>query len=232
MATDAALFDRRDYPTASASEGYGEWAATYEETVAVGLDAPLLQRLSAIEWENVTEAADLGCGTGRTGAWLKSKGVAAIDGVDITPEMLALAEKRGIYRKLAVGDVGAAPLPAGRYPLVTMSLADEHLAELAPAYREAARLLAPGGRFLLVGYHPFFLMNGLVTHFHRDDGSAVNVQSYVHLTSDHFRAGSDAALKLVAFDECIIDEEWLKTKPKWRRYLNWPVSFAMVWEKR
>ena len=231
MAIDAALFDRRDYPTATAALGYGEWAATYEETVAVGLDAPLLDRLSAIDFANVAAAADLACGTGRTGAWLKSKGVAAIDGVDITPEMLALAEKRGIYRKLAVGDVGAAPLPAGRYALVTMSLADEHLAELAPAYREAARLLASGGRFLIIGYHPFFLMNGLVTHFHRADGSAVNVQSYVHLLSDHFRAGCEAGLTLAAFDECVIDEGWLRTKPKWRPYLNWPVSFAMVWEK-
>jgi SAM-dependent methyltransferase len=231
MAIDASLFDRRDYPTASAAKGYGEWAATYEETVAVGLDAPLLQRLTAIEWRNVTEAADLACGTGRTGEWLKAKGVAAIDGVDVTPEMLALAKKRGVYRSLVVGDVSATPLDAGRYPLVTMSLADEHLAELAPAYREASRLLAPGGKFLLVGYHPFFLMNGLVTHFHRANGEAVNIQSYVHLLSDHFRAGRDAGLALGVFDECVIDEEWLKTKPKWRRYLNWPVSFAMVFEK-
>ena len=42
---DASFFDRRDYPTADAARGYGEWAATYEETVAVGLDAPLLARL-------------------------------------------------------------------------------------------------------------------------------------------------------------------------------------------
>ncbi len=46
MAIDASLFDSRDYPTASAAGGYGEWAATYEETVAVGLDAPLLARLT------------------------------------------------------------------------------------------------------------------------------------------------------------------------------------------
>ncbi len=231
MAKNASLFDRRDYPTASAALGYGEWAATYEETVAVGLDTPLLARLTAVDWKDVAEAADLACGTGRTGQWLKEQGVAAIDGVDITPEMLANAEKRGVYRTLRVGDVSATPLPAARYPLVTMSLADEHLAELGPAYREAARLLVPGGQFLLIGYHPFFLMNGLVTHFHRHDGEAVTIKSYVHLASDHFRAGRDAGLSLVAFDECVIDDEWLKTKPKWRPYLNWPVSFAMVWEK-
>jgi len=24
-------------------------------------------------------------------------------------------------------------------------------------------------------------------------------------------------------------EEWLAGKPKWREYMNWPVSFALVW---
>ncbi len=231
MAIDASFFDRRGYPTASAAGGYGEWAATYEETVAVGLDTALLPRLTAINWRGVAEAADLACGTGRIGEWLKAQGVDAIDGVDITREMLAIAEKKGVYRSLLLGDLAATPLMAGRYALVTMSLADEHLADIEPAYREAARLLAPGGRFVLIGYHPFFLMNGLVTHFHRAGGDAVTIKSYVHLPSDHFRAGGKAGLTPVAFDECVIDEDWLKTKPKWRRYLNWPVSFAMVWEK-
>jgi hypothetical protein len=53
----------------------------------------------------------------------------------------------------------------------------------------------------------------------------------VHQLSDHFAAGRDAGLALVEFRECIIDEAWLKTKPKWRPYLNWPASFAMVWRK-
>jgi len=228
---DASFFDRRRYPVASAARGYGEWAPTYEETVAVGLDEPLLAKLTSIDWGSVEEAVDLACGTGRTGTWLKAHGVRAVDGVDITPEMLAIAEEKHIYRRLSAGDVAGTELPAGCYQLAVMSLADEHLAELRPANCEAARLLRPGGQFLLLGYHPFFLMNGLVTHFHRADGNAVTIKSYVHQLSDHFRAGSAAGLRLIEFDECVIDEDWLKRKPKWRPYMNWPVSFAMVWQK-
>lgn len=228
---DASFFDKRDYPVASARRGYGEWAATYEETVAAGLDEPLLAKLASVDWSSVTEAADLACGTGRTGAWLKAHGVGAVDGVDITPEMLSLAEGGGVYRSLSVGDLGAHVLAAEHYQLVTMSLADEHLAELRPAYAAAARLLRPAGQFLLLGYHPFFLMNGLVTHFHRADGEAVTIQSYVHQLSEHFQTGCAVGLQLVEFIECVIDEDWLKTKPKWWPYLNWPVSFAMVWRK-
>jgi SAM-dependent methyltransferase len=228
---DADFFDRRKYPTASAAEGYGEWAATYEETVAAGLDEPLLAAISTIEWPTIDRAADLACGTGRSGAWLAARGVGVIDGIDLTPEMLAMAEKRGIYRRLAVADVAATGLPAAAYGVCAMILADEHLAALPPAYREASRLMQPSGSFVLVGYHPYFLMNGLITHFHRADGEAVTIRSYVHQLSDHFAAGRDAGLSLVEFRECIIDEAWLKTKPKWRPYLNWPASFAMVWRK-
>ena len=228
---DADFFDRRKYPTASAAEGYGEWAATYEETVAAGLDEPLLAALSTIEWPTIDRAADLACGTGRAGAWMAARGVGVIDGIDLTPEMLAIAEKRGIYRRLAVADVTATGLPAAAYAVCAMTLADEHLAALPPAYREASRLMQPDGSFVLVGYHPYFLMNGLITHFHRADGEAVTIRSYVHQLSDHFAAGRDAGLALVEFRECIIDEAWLKTKPKWRPYLNWPASFAMVWRK-
>ncbi len=228
---DSRYFDRRGYPIVGAAAGYGKWAETYEETVAEGLDRPLLERLRTIEWPSIRRAADLACGTGRTGAWLRERGVQHVDGVDITPEMLAVAEKRGAHERLLVGDVQATPLDSSEYDLSTLVLADEHLAELQPVYREASRLLRQGGKFLIVGYHPFFLMNGMPTHYHRADGSAVTIESHVHLFADHFKAGCSAGLSLVEVEECVIDEDWLATKPKWRKHLHWPVSFALVWHK-
>jgi SAM-dependent methyltransferase len=228
---DAEIFDKRGYPVAAAASGYGEWAESYERTVAVGLDGPLLDRIASVPWREASPAVDLACGTGRTGAWVRARGVAEIDGVDLTHAMLARASERGVYRELRIGDVAATGYASASYALCTMSLADEHLATLGPVYREAARLLAPAGRFVLVGYHPFFLINGQATHFHRPSGEAVAIKSYVHLFSDHHRAGLDAGLSLIELQECVIDEAWLATKPKWRPYLHWPVSFAMVWGK-
>jgi len=228
---DFALFDKRGYPVVSAAAGYGEWAATYEDTVAVGLDTLLLPRIATVRWAEAEGAVDLACGTGRTGAWLRDQGVAAIDGVDVTSEMMAIAREKGIYRSLTRADVAATGLAGGAYDLAVMSLADEHLAELAPVYREAARLLRPGGRFVLLGYHPFFLMNGMPTHYHRADGAAVTIESHVHLFAEHFAAGHGAGLALDEVIEGVIDEAFLATKPKWRRYLGWPISFVLVWVK-
>ena len=93
------------------------------------------------------------------------------------------------------------------------------------------RLLTPKGAFVLIGYHPFFLMHGMPTHYHRAAGEAITIRSYVHLFSEHFQAAKKASLSLMEFQECVIDEKWLATKPKWRDYLNWPVSFALVLRK-
>jgi hypothetical protein len=71
-------FDSRGYPTVDVTTGYGEWVATYEDTVEDAMDIALLEELSEVPWRTSRLAADLGCGTGRTGAWLRAKGVASI----------------------------------------------------------------------------------------------------------------------------------------------------------
>ena len=151
-----ARFDRRRYPTVSVQEGYRDWRASYETTVEDDMDVALLTAIESVPWGSVRRAVDLGCGTGRTGAWLRARGVGSVAGVDVTPEMLAAARARGIYARLDQADVRATGLPGRAYDLATTSLVDEHLPDLRPLYREAARLLEPSGFYVLVGYHPHF----------------------------------------------------------------------------
>jgi SAM-dependent methyltransferase len=228
---DFTPFDRRGYPVVPVVTGYAEWADTYDATVTAGLDQPLLDSLTSVNWRQVRKAADLGCGTGRTGVWLKNRGVKTIHGVDLTQQVLDIAASKQAYEQLHLADVSSTPLPSGAYDLCTLVLADEHLPELEPVYQEAARLLGAVGYFVLIGYHPFFLMQGMPTHYHRPNGDAVTIRSYVHLFSEHFDAGNTSKLQLRDFRECVIDGDWLTSKPKWREYLNWPVSFALTWTK-
>src|ERR1700712_4126243 len=114
-------FDSRGYRTVAPREGYERWAATCEDTVENAMDLALLERVS-VDWSGIGTVADLGCGTGRTGAWLKAHGVGEIDGIDLSPAMLEAARRRtvhrsprkaevgdgarGVYRSLREGDVG------------------------------------------------------------------------------------------------------------------------------
>ena len=232
MTLDFSRYDTRRYPTVSVTDGYGDWSGHYEQTVHDEMDIALLDRLTSVSWKDVSAAADLACGTGRTGAWLHAHGVKESDGIDLTPEMLDRARERHIYRSLTIADVGSTGLPSESYDLVTQSLADEHLAELSPLYNETWRLLRPGGHFVIVGYHPFFLLSGVPTHFHRSsDDEPVTIRSYVHFFSDHTSAAFAAGFSLVEMHERIVDDAWVAVKPKWAKYRDRPVSFAMVWRR-
>src|SRR5215469_725403 len=134
---DFSSFDTRHYPTVPVQEGYGEWASTYEDTVLDAMDLRLLARIRTVPWADVLQTADLACGTGRIGVWLREHGVSTMDGVDMTAEMLEGAQAKDVYRHLFQGDIRATPLESGRYDLVTEVLADEHLPEVAPLYQEA-----------------------------------------------------------------------------------------------
>jgi SAM-dependent methyltransferase len=225
-------FDARGYRTVDVRTGYGAWVPTYERTVEDAMDIALLDELTAVPWHEVRHVADLGCGTGRTGAWLRQNGAGEIDGVDLTPEMLELARSKGVYRRLVEADLASTGLDSGAYDLVTSCLVDEHLADLKPLYREAWRLSARGGRFVLVGFHPHFIMlSGMPTHFTSESGEPIAIDTHVHLISDHVAAAVDAGWILAQMSEQLIDDAWLELKPKWEQFRYHPIAFAFAWRK-
>jgi SAM-dependent methyltransferase len=192
---DFAAFDQRGYRTVSVREGYGAWQPSYEDTVLDLMDLSLLERLETVHWNETNAVADLGCGSGRTARWLASQGVTTIDGVDLTPEMLNRARQLNLHRRLEEADVRATPLPAAAYDVAVCSLVDEHLPELHDLYEEARRLLVPGGAFVIVGYHPYFIMSaGMPTHFDGPDGQPIAIETDVHLPSAHVAAANAAGL--------------------------------------
>jgi SAM-dependent methyltransferase len=195
------------------------------------MDLDLFARAAEVPFARAEETLDLACGTGRTGEWLRGNVRGAIDGVDMTPEMLARARARGIYRELLLGDIRDTKLPAARYDLVTQSLACEHLGDLAPLYREAARVVRPEGHFVIVGFHPFFMMSGVPTHFDRASGEPVAIATHVHLLSDHHAAGRAAGFTLVRLDERLIDRAWLEKRPRMAKYANLPISFLAAFRR-
>lgn len=226
-------FDTRGYPTVDVRTGYGQWVGSYERTVEDVMDLALLRRLTQPSWARLRRAADLGCGTGRTGMWLRQHGVAVIDGVDLTPQMLDVARARGVHDRLVEADVADTGLPGEDYDLVIASLVDEHLADLRPLYAEAFRLAVPDGLFVLVSFHPHFIMaSGMPTHFTASSGESVAITTHVHLLSEQITAGLAAGWTLVEMREGVVDDDWLAVKPKWARLRGHPVSAAMVWHKR
>jgi SAM-dependent methyltransferase len=226
---DFGRFDRRHYATLAVREGYAAWAPTYEDTVDDAMDLALLERIESVQWSRLGRAADLGCGSGRTARWLRAQSDCAIDGVDLTPEMLELARRGGLHERLVEADVRATTLDADAYDLVLCSLVDEHLPALGPLYAEASRLLLPRGAFVLVGVHPFFLMAmGMPTHFDTADGP-VAIETHLHLPGEHVDAARAAGLVATELHEGLVGDRLIGLKPGWEAYRGWPFSYAWAW---
>lgn len=100
--------------------------------------------------------ADLGCGTGETLARL-APFAARVIGVDREPTMVrAAAQRLAAEPHVAVleGPLEALPLPDAGVDLALMVLVLHHLEAPAAALGEAARVLRPGGRLVVVDMQP------------------------------------------------------------------------------
>jgi predicted TPR repeat methyltransferase len=88
---------------------------------------------------------DLGCGTGLSGLPFRDL-AARLDGVDLSPRMLAQAAARGIYDALTTADAVEflAARPAG-WDLIVAADMLMYLGDLGPLLAGAAGALRPGG---------------------------------------------------------------------------------------
>ena len=103
---------------------YADWAETYDEDFAQGMDYRLPAEVAAAFLRAGPPAGpilDVGAGTGLLAAALRGLGHAGpIDGIDLSQEMLAQARRKGVYRDLTIADV-TRPLPMDGYAGITSS---------------------------------------------------------------------------------------------------------------
>jgi len=131
---------------------YRDWAKTYDKTMLEGLhyQSPRLvaARLADLMPERGHAVLDIGCGTGLAGRELAALGYTVIDGIDISPEMMAVAREQGGYRDLVRADLNARlPLADGVYQgaICCGTFTSGHVR--APCLDEIMRVLAAGAPF-------------------------------------------------------------------------------------
>lgn len=128
---------------------YKAWAAHYDADVfALGYSVPgMVAAMTARHLPmNASPILDCGAGTGLLGVLLAGLGYGGLSAIDMSREMLELAEKRGLYddcRRMLLGE----PLdfPDGRFAAVVA--AGVFTAGHAPAasFAELCRIVRPGG---------------------------------------------------------------------------------------
>ncbi len=114
--------------------------------------------LKALEGHRIGRLVDIGTGTGTILTLFKDRAEHVI-GIDRSPDMLrfarALIAEEGIANvELRQGDMNGLPLPAGSADTVILHQVLHYARHPAAVVSEAARLLAPEGRLLIIDVAP------------------------------------------------------------------------------
>jgi predicted TPR repeat methyltransferase len=116
---------------------------------------------------------DLGCGTGLMAKELAGR-ANRIEGVDLSPKMIALAARTGLYASLSVGEV-VDELDRRASASADLIIAADvlvYIGDLFPLFREVARVLKPGGLFAFTvqSHHGHGFVLGIDARYaHSDD---------------------------------------------------------------
>lgn len=134
-------------------DGYAAWAEQYDRDVMkMGYQTPGL--VAGMVGRHVkrseTPILDCGAGTGLVGLLLAGLGYDDISAMDMSEDMLRIAQARGCYCDVRTGVLGE-PLgyPDNRFAAIVASGVFTLGHAPANAYDEIARILRPGGHFIV-----------------------------------------------------------------------------------
>lgn len=204
---------------AGAREGYGEWAASYDEpgNPLIALEEPAVWSL--VDGLAPGPALDAGCGTGRHAGHLVERGHDVI-GIDLTPEMLSYARTAVPQAEFLEADLAHIPADDEQFALVVCGLALAHVADLGTAVDELARVLRPGGRLIVSVLHPFQAFLGWHAPFADAEGARRFVREHAHSHADYLTAFHTARLRVEHLIEPALTEPEVQAKR--RAYRNLP----------
>jgi SAM-dependent methyltransferase len=98
-----------------------------------------------------TDVLDVGCGSGRF-VRLAADREASVAGIDATAEFVAIARERTPGADIRHGDMQFLPWDDDSFDVVTGFNAFFYAADIVAAFREAARVLRPGGHIALTAF--------------------------------------------------------------------------------
>lgn len=191
------------------TEGYALWAASYdqEKNGLIFLEEQQVDRLLA--QLSFTNVLDVGTGTGRHALKLARRG-ASVTALDQSPEMLAVARLAAQREAISIDfhllplDDGL-PFEAGQFDLLICALTLCHVADLAHAFQEFARVLQGGGSLLITDFHPDHTLYGWRTAFRRA-GMLYHLPTMGHTRNDYLETIQACGLRIRNVAESLVGE--------------------------
>ena len=129
------------------------WASGDYDRIAQSIQAVADHVVRSARIRTGERVLDIACGTGNTALMARARG-AAVTGLDLTPELLAIARKRAAaadYADIAwkEGDAEDLPFPDGAFDAVVSSCGLMFAPDQAKVAAEVARVTRRGGRIAI-----------------------------------------------------------------------------------
>jgi SAM-dependent methyltransferase len=131
----------------------GWWQTGFTE----GADPEYVEQILPMAAEALAGARtvlDVGTGEGQIARLALTKGATNVVGVDPTEAQIVEAHRRGGGPAYLRAGAASLPFARGSFEAVIACLVFEHITDVDDAIGEVARVLAPGGRFVLFLNHP------------------------------------------------------------------------------
>ncbi|MGH3103467.1 MAG: class I SAM-dependent methyltransferase [Gaiellaceae bacterium] len=198
---------------------FGPLAARYDELRGVGElwqeTVAVLVREGALRGRRVL---DVGCGTGKLAAALAERYGCRVSGVDVSPEMLAVARGRvppGVELQLAAAE--ALPFEDASFERVVLTLVVHHL-DRPRACPEFRRVLGEDGRLAFLTFDPAqfggYYLNEYFPSFRQIDGERF---APPHVLEAELRRAGFAGVTVVSHRQRVaIDRQTALTKIRGR----------------
>ena len=143
---------------------YADWAASYDSGFAPDMDYQLPRMVGLIFCEafrGTGPVLDVGAGTGLLAQNIPIRGMLEMDGLDISPDMLAIAKRKGLYRKTIEADLTQPlDLPDAPYAAIVSSGTFTHGHVGPGALYELMRVARPKAIFVLAINAEHFVARG------------------------------------------------------------------------
>src|ERR1043165_5359905 len=187
---------------------YAQWASTYDSDRNRTRDLDEVVTRKLLGDRKFKSILEIGCGTGKNTS-LFAQVAEQVRALDFSEEMIAQARRKSSPANVnfTVADVTQRwPVDDASIDLISCNLVLEHIEDLSSVFSEAARVLIPGGRFLVSELHPIRQYLGVQAQFTRDE-ETTKIEAFIHDVADFTSAARQNRLSLEALNEWRHEED-------------------------